>query len=124
MIVADSEVFIDALRGQEPARERIARAIESGLLATTSVTLFELLSGASSPSERRKVETLLSPLPILPVDEASAISASEIRRTLERRGRGIGMADYLIAGICISRSLPLLTRNREHFGRIEGLDLL
>lgn len=123
MIVADSDVLIDALRGQEPAREQIGRAIESGLLATTSVTLFELLSGASSPSERRKVETLLSPLPILPVDEASAITASEIRRALERRGRGIGMADYLIAGICISRSLAVLTRNREHFGRIEGLDL-
>jgi predicted nucleic acid-binding protein len=124
MMVADSDVLIDALRGKEPARDRIARAIESRLLATTSITLFELLSGASSAAEQRKVETLLSALRILPVDDASAITASEIRRKLERRGRGIGMADYLIAGICLSQSLPLMTRNREHFGRIEGLELL
>jgi tRNA(fMet)-specific endonuclease VapC len=105
------------------ARQQIANAIESQLLATTSITLFELLSGASSPAERKKVETLLSPLTILPLDEDSAIAASEIRQALERRGRGIGMADYLIAGICLSRSHSLLTRNREHFGRVEGLEL-
>lgn len=124
MIIADSDVLIDALRGREPSRERVARAIESRTLATTSITLFELLSGASSPSEQRKVETLLSALSILAVDEAAAITASEIRRALQGRGLGIGMADYLIAGVCLSKAYPLMTRNREHFGRVEGLELL
>lgn len=124
MIIADSDVLIDALRGREPSRERVARAIESRTLGTTSITLFELLSGASSPSEQQKVETLLAALSILAVDEAAAITASEIRRTLQARGLGIGMADYLIAGLCLSKAYPLMTSNREHFGRVEGLELL
>jgi tRNA(fMet)-specific endonuclease VapC len=124
VIVADSDVLIDALRGREPTRARIAQAIESRILATTSITLFELLSGASSARERAKVETLLSVMAVLPLDEASSVAASEIRRTLEPQGRAIGFADYLIAGICISRSLPLMTRNRDHFGRIDGLNIV
>jgi predicted nucleic acid-binding protein len=124
MMVADSDVLIDALRGREPAQARIAQAIESRLLATTTISLFELLSGATSARERTKVETLLAVLPILPVDEASATAASHVRRALERQGRAIGFADYLIAGICLSRSLPLMTRNRDHFGRIEGLEIV
>jgi tRNA(fMet)-specific endonuclease VapC len=124
VIAADSDVLIDALRGKEPVRTRIAEAIQSRLLATTAITFFELLSGASSPREQKKVETLLAVVPVLPVDQGSAILAAEIRRGLERRGRGIGFADYLIAGICLSRSIPLMTRNRDHFGRIEGLELI
>jgi predicted nucleic acid-binding protein len=54
MIVADSDVLIDALRGREPAKGRIAQEIEKGALATTSVSVFELLSGARTASARKK----------------------------------------------------------------------
>jgi predicted nucleic acid-binding protein len=33
------------------------------------------------------------------------------------------MADYLIAGVCLSRSAILLTRNRAHFERVRGLSI-
>ena len=33
------------------------------------------------------------------------------------------MADYLIAGICLDRNAILLTRNRDHFERVQGLSL-
>ena len=36
----------------------------------------------------------------------------------------IGLADILSAGICLANDLPLLTRNVEHFNRIEGLKLV
>lgn len=32
----------------------------------------------------------------------------------------MGMPDYLIAGVCVSRSAVLLTRNRKHFQRVPG----
>ena len=35
----------------------------------------------------------------------------------------IGMADSLIAGIALTADLALLTRNRRHFERVEGLML-
>lgn len=123
MIVADSDVLIDALRGRAEASERVDRGLATGSLATTAITVFELRSGARSETSAAKVETLLAALPILPFDEAAADRAAEVRRTLETSGAPIGMADCLIAGICLARSAALLTRNRSHFERIAELEL-
>lgn len=123
MILADSDVLIDALRGRPDAAARVDRALETGRLATTSITAFELRSGARSEEASAKVEALLAALPILPFDEAAAERAADVRRSLEATGDPIGMADYLIAGVCLARSASLLTRNRAHFERVPGLDL-
>lgn len=92
-------------------------------LATTVINAFELLSGARSKKERDKVATLLAALTILPVDEQSASLAAAARSNLEARGVGIGMADYLIAGVCLSNGATLLTRNLDHFSRVPGLQI-
>jgi predicted nucleic acid-binding protein len=49
------------------------------------------------------------------------VAAAAARQDLEGKGEGIGMADYRIAGICLSRSAILLTRNRRHYERVPGL---
>ncbi len=121
MIVADSDVLIDALRGREPGARRVAEGLEAGTLATTAVSTFELLSGARSSKQRKVVEAMLAALPVLPLDQKAGEAAASLRLELEGQGQGIGMADYLIAGICVSRSASLLTRNRKHFQRIQAL---
>lgn len=123
MILVDTDVLIDALRGREPARARIAEALERGALATTTITAFELTSGARSEKQEASIADLLAGLAVLPFDTEAARAASRVRRTLEATGQTIGMADYLIAGIALGRNLPLLTRNRRHFERVPGLDL-
>lgn len=121
MIVVDTDVLIDALRGREPGAGRVAAGLEQGNLATTAVSVFELLSGARGRRQAETIATLLGALPVLPFDQAAGETAASLRRELEARGQGIGMADYLIAGVCVSRSARLLTRNRKHFQRIASL---
>jgi tRNA(fMet)-specific endonuclease VapC len=121
MMIADSDVLIDFLRGRDPWRERVALELETGRLATTAINSFELLSGARRSSERAKVTLLLEAMSVLPVTSAASEHAAAARQALEERGEGIGMADYLIAGVCLAHRGTLLTRNREHFGRIPGL---
>jgi len=123
LIVADTDVLIDALRGRGEA-ERVAEALRLGRLASTAVTLFELLSGASELEERERVQALLGAMTLFPFDEPAAERAARARLALEAEGRAIGSADLQIAGICLSRDLPLWTRNRAHFERIQGLGLL
>jgi tRNA(fMet)-specific endonuclease VapC len=123
MIVADTDVLIDFLGGREPAAGRVTREIESGNLWTTVITRFELLSGARGSREVRIVSELLNSIKIAPLDVSAADRAALVRRILERKGVGIGMADSLIAGIALHIGALLLTRNRCHFERVEGLDV-
>ncbi|HET7294540.1 MAG TPA: type II toxin-antitoxin system VapC family toxin [Vicinamibacteria bacterium] len=123
MIVADSDVLIDFLAGREPAASRVAVELESRTFGTTVVTRFELLAGARDQTTDGLLRRLLDPLTTLPLDRAGADRAAAVRRTLDRRGQTIGMADSLIAGIVLEHDGILLTRNRKHFERVEGLKL-
>lgn len=121
MKVFDTDALIDALHSKESAGAPLAAAIEGGRAATTVLSAFELLAGAKSRAHRDRVERLLEALAILPLEEVAARRAATVRRQLEGDGTPIGMGDCLIAGICLSASLPLVTRNRAHFGRVRGL---
>ncbi len=123
MIVADTDVLIDFLAGREPAAERVGKELQKNNLATTVITRFELLSGARGARESEIIGRLLESITSVPLDAAAADRAAAVRRALERKGIGVGMADSLIAGIVLSAHGTLLTRNRRHFQRIEDLDL-
>ncbi len=49
--------------------------------------------------------------------------AVEVGRALDRKGQPIGQGDTLIAGIALAYGDEVLTGNREHFARVEGLEL-
>lgn len=123
MIVADSDVLIDFLRGHGDSARRIALELGTGSLATTAITAFEIRSGARTPRQRDAVESLLDAMTILPFGPDEERIASEIRQAVEGRGRPIGMADYMIAATCLARDAILLTRNSKHFERVDGLRL-
>ncbi|HEV7667406.1 MAG TPA: type II toxin-antitoxin system VapC family toxin [Thermoanaerobaculia bacterium] len=122
MNVADTDVLIDFLE-KRGAWEKVRRELEEGFLATTSITRFELLSGSQSDRKRESALALLGALATLSLDARSADRAASVRRTLEAKGEGIGMADSLIAGIVLENRGTLLTRNRKHFERVEGLGI-
>jgi predicted nucleic acid-binding protein len=123
MIVADTDVLIDFLAGRDPAAAGVEAALERGVLRTTAVTRFELLSGARTPRQRSEILGLLAAAPALPLDDPAADKAAEVRAALDRAGESIGMADCLIAGIVLTYGGALLTRNRRHFERVPGLTL-
>jgi len=125
LIVADTDVLIDFLSGHEPVASLVASGIaaEEGMV-TTVVSRFELLAGARSAKQERAVRKLLEALLTLDLDSRAADRAARVRRDLEKAGASIGMADSLIAGMVLEHSGRLLTRNRRHFERVEGLRLV
>ncbi|HEY3128654.1 MAG TPA: type II toxin-antitoxin system VapC family toxin [Acidobacteriota bacterium] len=123
IIVADTDVLIDFLAGRGPAAERVASALQQNKLVTTTVSRFELLCGARSQRQTRLVRDLLEALPVLLLDVPAADRAAAVHRALEQQGKTVGMADSLIAGIVLSHEAELLTGNRRHFERVEGLTL-
>jgi predicted nucleic acid-binding protein len=123
MIIADTDVLIDFLKGDGKAADRIELELKQGL-CTTVVTAFELWNGAIGSLRReRAIDILLGALKIIPLDQNAAQIASKVRYDLQKKGITIGMADSLIAGICISERAVFLTRNTKHFNKINDLFL-
>ncbi len=122
-VIADSDVLIDFLRGHGEGARRVAGELSARSLSTTAITAFELRSGAHSARQRNAVNTLLEAMTILSFGLEEARLAADIRQHLESDGRSIGMADYLIAAICLANDAVLLTRNRKHFERVKDLKL-
>ena len=122
MTIADTDVLIDYLAGKGEA-DAVERLLRRGAIRTTVISRFELLSGAKTPKQLARLVQLLAAVPSLGLDDAAADAASEIRRSLERSGNPIGMADSLIAGIVTTSGGTLLTRNRRHFERVPGIRL-
>jgi len=123
MIIADTDVLVDYLRLTVPAAARVAVLIESGELCTTAISRYEIASGTHTPRQFVSVRRLFALIPTLMLDEKSAERGAEVNRELQSKGLAIGMADSLIAGIALTAKWALLTRNRRHFERIEGLVL-
>jgi len=123
MIVADTDVLIDFLRGSSPVADTIELELERDL-ATTTISAFELWAGSVGSDRREQsVQALLDALQILPLERGSARTAAHIQGQLRLTGRTVAMADALIAGICVERGAILLTRNRRHFEDIPQLVL-
>lgn len=125
MVVADTDVLIDAFdKAREPMRRRLLSLVERGELATTAVSLYELTCGPRTTAGQLEVlHAALHGVEVLPVTRGAAELAAAANRYLGQRGLAIAAPDALIAGVCIGRGLPLLTRNREHFARIPQLSL-
>jgi tRNA(fMet)-specific endonuclease VapC len=123
MIIADTDVLIDFLRGRGGGARRVALELETRSFGTTAITAFELRSGGRTAKQKTAIGGLLDAMTLLSFGPVEAQVAAELRQQLESQGEAIGMADYMIAAVCIVNGGVLLTRNRKHFERVEGLKL-
>jgi tRNA(fMet)-specific endonuclease VapC len=130
VIIADSSVLFEAWergdRGDAAIRERVEALIEQGRLATTAVTVIELLGGTTT--DRRQVtylEVLLSRLVrVFPISQDGARLGASVIRWRARRAQAVpSQADGLIIGTCLEMGLPVLTLDRRHYEGIPGLEL-
>lgn len=77
---------------------------------------------SNNPEEGRYfVESLLSPLRIIPFDSRCAARYAQIRADLKRRGCMIGPNDLLIAATALAHGATLVSNNTREFRRVEGL---
>jgi predicted nucleic acid-binding protein len=121
LILVDSDVLIQHLRGSETARDWLAEARRtSGPLAISVVSLTEVAGGMRS-AERRDVIRLLASMHRFEVSEQVAWRASQLMREYRRSHSGIGLGDYLIAATAQVEGLELATLNVRHFPMFNAL---
>lgn len=107
MILADTSVWVDHLRHDEPI---LAAALESNQVLMHPFILGELACG--NLKHRAEILDLLSKLPFAPVaTDLEALAFIENRHLM---GRGIGYVDvHLLASVALAGDTRLWTRDRR-----------
>jgi predicted nucleic acid-binding protein len=129
MILLDTSFCIDWLRENTRCIEgdagRKLKSLGSLPLAVSLFTLCELEAGAqgsrSPESELRKVRRFIDHVTLVVPGRGFPALYGEVFQGLKREGIRIPLMDLLI-GLCAKQeSLPVLTRDIDHFSRILGL---
>lgn len=120
MTVVDTGVFIDVLRGSEPALAVLRDARRRGTVHTSRICAVELLAGMRA-HEEPQTRGLLAAVVIHPVDEAVGEEAGALGRRWLPSHSGIDTADLVVAATARVLDAPLLTTNVRHFPMFTSL---
>ena len=119
-LLIDTDILIDSLKGIRGARD---------LFRTKDIDLYcsilskkELLSKSGlRESERKQIIDLLSRMKVLRIDDDIVKKYSFLMKKYGEKSDLI--IDYIIAATAWSKKMPLLTRNKKHFARIQEITL-
>jgi len=126
MKVLDSDIVIAVLRGTSDAKDVVKAFEERDELAVASPTQYEVLLGAylyGRKAQVDKTEEFFDKYQVLSLDGAAAKRAASIRLNLMCKGVDVEDMDVLIAAVALENKASVVTRNKEHFQRIEGLSV-
>lgn len=119
----DTDVLIDAGRGESEAVDALEQAAESAPLAISTVTEMELIVGCRNKDELVALDQFLRRFDIVPVRPAISEQATALLRTF-RLSHGLLIADALIAATAIVDDMPFISKNQRDYRFIDTLDLL
>jgi len=124
--VIDADWVIDHLNGVTPVTRRLKELQPRGL-GLSVVSAAELWEGALFSRDPKRsqetLETFLSGVDILGLDEEICKRFGQLRGSMRKLGQTIGDFDLLIAATALRHGLTLLTNNRKHFEGIAGLKI-
>jgi tRNA(fMet)-specific endonuclease VapC len=129
--IIETDVTIDYLRGKDKLIiNKILKLIEEGMdLKITQITAAELWYGVyrlnqkeKQISEAKKLNLFITNFTeILTLNDSSSKIYGEICAELDKQGLRVPQFDLLNASIAIANNIRLITRDRNHFPRINDL---
>ena len=122
-MVVDTGIFIDYLRARDKSKTILQDLPDNVELYISSITLYELYMGATSAQKWVDVKTLTEDIPVLPFTKTIAEKAAIVYQELKKENKIIEFRDIFIAATALVHDLPILTRNKKHFTRVDGLKL-
>jgi predicted nucleic acid-binding protein len=124
MIAADTSTWIAFLEGERGEDTQLLdSALEDRRVLMVPVVLTELLSDPKLPSS---VADTLSDVPMIEIEAGYWQRAGALQARVLSKRRKARLGDALIAQICVDRSIPFLTRDRDFRSFVDaaGLDLV
>ena len=122
-VAIDTCILVEFLRAKDKSKTVYAKLVRNATpLYISTIVLFEVRAGLNA-SNQELLLGLLRKLTCLPFDVRIAEIAADFSMKLRKNRIQVESSDLFIAATAIAHGLPLATRNRKHFERIEGLIL-
>lgn len=118
LILVDTCVFVDCLRGRQDALAFLEQLPGVGLVSV--VTIAELAVGARNRSARALVDDVTAGCRVIELNVATARLGGDFKRRF-RPSHGTDLLDALIAATAKQAGARLATVNRKHFPMFDDL---
>ncbi len=112
-VLIDSSAWIDFLRGDAKAVEKVDLLLADGRAAMTGPIYAEVVSGAQSRAVFDRLALLFKSLDLLVAPEGAWEQVAEARFALARQGIQVHLVDLFIAVTALHNRHSLLTRDRD-----------
>jgi tRNA(fMet)-specific endonuclease VapC len=120
----DTNIFIGAMRGVAPIRQRLQITPLSDI-GLSVIVLGELELGVEKSAYKEKnaakLSAILESIEVYPLDAEISRIYARIRALLEGKGMTIGANDYWIAAQALALHRVLVTDNVAEFSRVPDL---
>lgn len=124
IICLDTSILIDYYRKTDKQNSFFFQLTQNYcLFAVSVITEYEIMIG-SSQSQDSFWFSFFDKVTILPFTREANKTAVEIYRQLKSENKFIEIADILIAATALANHLKLATLNKNHFERIQRMELL
>jgi len=122
MILLDTDVAVDVLRGHPPAVAWL-QGLGTATLGLPGLVVMELLQGCQNKAEQLRVEQFCQTTPLY------WPTAADCQRALQdyaayHLSHNLGLLDALIGHTALGLNEPLATFNVKHYGVLTGLQTL
>ena len=119
MILLDTDVLIDLLRGQDGAVSWLT-SLDAEDVFVPGFVVMELIQGCGTRAEQRRVERALARYRVVWPKEDTCNSALHVF-TAYRLTSGLGILDAIIGQMAVDLAAPLATFNRKHYSPFSAL---
>ena len=127
-VLVDTDILSLFLRGNTSVKAHFADYVqEYDQLNLSIITYYEIVSGLKHRDAQKQLSIFLAFVQrnsVLSLTEKSVTASADQYARLRKAGQSIDDIDLLIAGIALVNNLTVATHNRDHFKRIEGLEIV
>lgn len=117
MILADTSVWVDFLRGEDSRQRRILHKLieDEEDISITEIIFTEVLQGIKNDREFQTIKNYLLEFPLVrPKGVETYLHAARIYRECRKKGKTVrSTVDCIIAALCIENDLALLHKDSD-----------
>lgn len=127
-MIEDTSFIIDVLRDDPDALQYLGGIEKENrpekVASITVLELYEAVPQLDVPEERqRKILDVLDTRHVVDGDETVMRKAGKLSGKLRARGEAIDREDCLIGATALLNDEPVVTRNTDHFERLDDVDV-